>query len=1678
MGTGRSPGWYRWYWDGSAWRLGEEAPSADHAADTLAPATAEIERFLNDARDAHLLTPAASAELHAYLAHWEHACPARPTVVAAASSAPAPQRSAPSRPAVPAQPVLRPVARPPLPAPRPAPVAPAPRPAPVRRSVPLPPPAARHPSWLERARRAVQSDLTLHGLAYLGVLLLFAGVFGLVVFAYGDVSLGLRPVAEVAVPTALFTAAWVLHRRGAHVVADALMVAGGAVTPIVALAMFTDDAVVPPDVDDEALVIAATATSALVAAAYAAVARRHPSSPLRYLVAPVAWLAVAMACLAVRVPGLSGKAIAHASAGQVAVVTVAVAVTALLARARPQHVLSLPSTIDVLVALPVLGLLALLSGARDGWWLLPVTVTALAAVVALEGASRLLPHDVVGLLQPMALAVPLLVPGSREAVGVTAAGLTLAFLALTEWQGRQRPADVPVHAAAGGTVLALTVSFAAPWAAVASSSAASVWAGVRRVRPLTPLPAPALEVAAALLPGAVAFALHQATDPELATIAVALAVLVMAIAVRAAGQAADVFWRWWLTAAGALAAGAATVVSALTAPSLGLAGGAIAAAGAIALVATPAAVRVWSTSAALVAAAAIAAAALDLPLATQAVVLAVAAAILTTGGWWHTPVGPHLALVGHVAGTSAVLLAAGPGHWSVDVALALAVAGWASASVAARVGRWSVTALAAPFFEGIGVAPDTVPLAVTLAGLPALGLLAAHGTGLLETTITPAALVLAAAGLAYTLGGRVSRATGGSGRLLTDAGLLAATAAVPFAIGDRAALLTAALVVVAVPLLEPRDLRRSGATWLGWVATGVAGLAATSLLGTPDDRLGLPLAGWGGALLLGAIAADVALDGPRPDPGWMRRDTTAAPATVGSTGAVSGFAVTLLLPDPAWAWYCLAAAGVLAAVALFSRVGLVSVAAWASLLAGLAGVAPFDPFDRPWTFVAAAAVPVVAAAVLERTTPHARWWERWDLPALAAGHAAAIVGIVVAPAAAAVAVTWASAGALSLAVAAWRRHPAWAAAGALLVVGAGADAGPAWRTTALAGVAAATLAVSTRLSGLQRPLVRATGIGLTGLTWLSLTDWLDWTAGQLAIATAVSAGALLAVTGIAARWAGIDRTTAGSWAVLGAAGLGAAAALLPAVEPLGPGLAVAAGLALAAAGSALAAAPLEVGVLRHAASLLLLAAGAVCLWAIEAAPVAATLAALAAALTVVLATALLARWRPQSVWVAPLDVATAGCTAGALTAAASAPDPGPLALTLATMAGGSTFAGLLRRLTVLQLVPPVTATLAWVAFTGWQGWSEHRVVIVSAILAGTVVVLSGVLLRWSPADRRATAVWGVVGLAGLATAATQLTAADRLELGTAVATGSLLAAVGAALAARPLDVPVLRDLAALLMLAAGGTLWWATAASPEQVTTAACIAAFSAMLTGLVLAGRDPASPWLGALDATTVAFALTALFAGALAWPDREPLVGALAAIGGLTAAAGTVRNQPALLLSTPVALAGAWLLWATEALRGQATWMLAPVGLALLVEAGLLRRLAEAEGLSADALDSTTVVAVEGAGVALLVGPAFVELFTRSVAYGVIALLVGVALAGWGILTRVRRRLATGAGVTVLAVVLMVVVPLAEAMPAAGGAALWIGIAIAGIVAIGLATLLESGRARLGRAVEQLRSLTSDWR
>ena len=63
---------------------------------------------------------------------------------------------------------------------------------------PQPPPErrAQWAEWVGAVRALLASELALHGLAYLGVLLTFIGAFGFVVFAYGELDRSLRPVAE------------------------------------------------------------------------------------------------------------------------------------------------------------------------------------------------------------------------------------------------------------------------------------------------------------------------------------------------------------------------------------------------------------------------------------------------------------------------------------------------------------------------------------------------------------------------------------------------------------------------------------------------------------------------------------------------------------------------------------------------------------------------------------------------------------------------------------------------------------------------------------------------------------------------------------------------------------------------------------------------------------------------------------------------------------------------------------------------------------------------------------------------------------------------------------------------------------------------------------------------------------------------------------------------------------------------------------------------------------------------------------------------------------------------------------------------------------------------------------------------------------------------------------------
>jgi hypothetical protein len=141
-------------------------------------------------------------------------------------------------------------------------------------------------------RELLASELALHGLAYLGVLLTFIGAFGFVVFAYGELDRSLRPMAEAVIPMVCFLAALFLRWQRAPHVANGIELLGGLLLPLVAYASFVDDGVVPPDLIGGPLIAGLALVSLMLGGIYALSAARRPASPLRYLVAPMAWQVV------------------------------------------------------------------------------------------------------------------------------------------------------------------------------------------------------------------------------------------------------------------------------------------------------------------------------------------------------------------------------------------------------------------------------------------------------------------------------------------------------------------------------------------------------------------------------------------------------------------------------------------------------------------------------------------------------------------------------------------------------------------------------------------------------------------------------------------------------------------------------------------------------------------------------------------------------------------------------------------------------------------------------------------------------------------------------------------------------------------------------------------------------------------------------------------------------------------------------------------------------------------------------------------------------------------------------------------------------------------------------------------------------------------------------------------
>ncbi|MGB7982024.1 MAG: hypothetical protein WCF36_14685 [Candidatus Nanopelagicales bacterium] len=441
--------------------------------------------------------------------------------------------------------------------------------------------------------------------------------------------------------------------------------------------------------------------------------------------------------------------------------------------------------------------------------------------------------------------------------------------------------------------------------------------------------------------------------------------------------------------------------------------------------------------------------------------------------------------------------------------------------------------------------------------------------------------------------------------------------------------------------------------------------------------------------------------------------------------------------------------------------------------------------------------------------------------------------------------------------------------------------------------------------------------------------------------------------------------------------------------------------------------------------------------------------------------------------------ATVYGTAGVLLVlvAAGSAGAGWLALALAALSIALTvLAGLVDAAarSACQFGGALAALAAWADLAQWQDWSIARTLDATSLATALVALGLAGALRAGGLQRSWALTWGSV--AALTTAATTSTAllpgTTAVEPTLATTVALLILATALAAAATPLDTPRLRELAAASLLAAEVHLlvvWDTTAGGQVAVLSATALLCALALL----LARRGPIEVQrpIGALGSTTL---VAALAIAAQRLPDSTLLVPALLAGAALAGAIGVAFGSVRAWALAPVLACGAWLAYARQALGGNPQWYAIPIGLALLVVVALIRQDRRERGLDPAA---GSIVVLESVGIGVLVGPSLVQAITESLGYTLLGALLGVCVVGWGTVTRVRRRVVSGALVVMVAIAELVAVPLAQLLPAWGGAGTWVLIIVVGLVALWAASLLEWARSTVRRAVAGFTETTEGW-
>jgi hypothetical protein len=1194
-----------------------------------------------------------------------------------------------------------------------------------------------------RLRGLIASDVAVHGLAYLGVLLLFSGSLGFMLFSFGSVRVGFRPVAEFSMPAVLLGSAWFLRRRRAPFVATALGLLGGLLLPTALFASLVDGVAFPPEVHGTALAATLVLVALGLALAYGLYGWRHPDASLRFLVAPMLWLAF-WALGFVIAPATPHVDLRRWSAGQMSVVAVGIALTLALSRLRPGWRLDRELQVVAPFGIAISYALTMLFAGVEGWPTGPVVAAGLASLATAEMLERRIGgRDVVALVE-----ATLLVSTSSALVapiGIAWAGaaLAIASIVLLEWQ-RSRDARVIGLAAPAATLLiglglsAVGLSWVdrgleipsvdGPMACVVAFGIASVWSHARRFTSLGDVSRRALRVAAVILPYGLAAGMLDSWPDDRALLVLSTLLAGLAV-VQRAWLARDELYRWWIpVTAFTLVVAMATVVETQQV-TWTLASSALLVSFALALTRWSPPAAVWTSAAALLWTGELVRRLVGWDVSRSGIVLAVAgvlvmliATILPTRAF-----APHASAVAVAFSATALALVEGDAHRLVGIGA------WSAVWLVVVVGNELVRA---PLIElaVMAVRPErrartrrwlsggaavilgvSVPFAVASAGR-AIGLLAGHRAW------TGVAMSILA--IVYAAAARPCSSRRPLGSIAATSAFALSLVGVSIAVPDSWPTILALTTPIVVTLVIGDALRRPVMTWVAWSTSAVLALLLGARAGLHGHDLTVVLSAWGVACCAGGLAVDDALRGRRRTGEGIRTPWLVPPVVLGALAVPAGVGFLADEPSRAYASWSLAAAGFYAVVAALLRAGSVTVASYGLLTFAVAVLIPADPYSHPWMSLPWCGALIALSAVLTSAVKQRDPWLRWDVAPLVIAHGVALVALARAVDIDEIPVTWVGFGVLALVLVVLRRNVAWALAAVALVNVGAAAAGAGWVALSLGATGVAAALMAARAVDPVRTALQLAATGAIAGAWWQLLVWRRWEVGAEVVSTAATAAALLLAASIAVRWRRLAVDWLASSGALALAGLAASAIL--ATDRLGAHRAdsvIAFALATLAASSAILARPLAAAWLRDASAVLAAAAIAFtgATWGIGVGR--AVQAAAAVGVITMLIGLAIWRGRPTAAWLRALAIFSTEATAGAVLLALWAWPRVDLLETALVVAGlQSAVLGVMIRRSEPLVAAPVLLCSAWLLFASRSLTGETQWFTVPIGIATLVVV--------------------------------------------------------------------------------------------------------------------------------------------------------------------------------------------------------------------------------------------------------------------------------------------------------------------------------------------------------------------